>query len=263
MQTVLTESSGTNGRENNTNHHPIRTLLLFIPLLVGCALIIAGCIPACGSSRGAQHYVVQPGDTLARIAGANDTTVGDLVELNEDAYPSLAANPDAIEVGWELKLPSGGRNRKVVLPAGDRTNRTPSPGPSKGSTPLDQGAFEAEIVRLVNEERARAGLAPLAADPGLMEFARWRSEDMVARNYFGHSDPETGETISHRVRAAENVTKLLATTALNDRNARRAVANWMKSDGHRASILRAEAHRTGVGIAVGQNFIIVTQVFTR
>jgi uncharacterized protein YkwD len=263
MQTVVRQSSGTNGRENNTKHHPIRTLLLFIPLLAGCALIIAGCIPACGSSRRARLYVVQPGDTLAKIAGANATTVGDLVELNEDEYPSLAHNPDAIEVGWELKLPSGGRNRKVVLPAGVRVSETPSPGSSTGSAPLDRDAFEAETIRLVDEERARAGLAPLEMDPGLMEFARWRSEDMVARHYFGHSDPETGEIISHRVRAAENVTKLLATTALNDRNARRAVANWMKSDGHRANILRAEAHRTGVGIAVGQNFIIVTQVFTR
>ena len=263
MQTALRTTLRTRDQEGSVNRSPIRPPLASVALLVGCALIIAGCIPACGGSRSPGIHVVKPGDTLAKIAGVYGTPVGDLVELNEDAYPSLTTHPDAIQVGWQIKLSGDGRDGEVVLPVGGRASKAPSSGSSTGPETLDRDAFEAEIVRLVNEERAGAGLAPLEIDSGLMAFARWRSEDMIARNYFGHSDPETGETLPHRVGGAENVTKLLATTTLSDKSARRAVANWMKSDAHRANTLKAEARKTGVGIAVGQSFIIVTQVLTR
>lgn len=49
---------------------------------------------------------VQPGDTLARLAFENDTTVDDLVAANVDRYPSLRDQPDALEVGWLLSLPA-------------------------------------------------------------------------------------------------------------------------------------------------------------
>jgi uncharacterized protein YkwD len=222
--------------------------------LIAVASLLAGCAVALAS---APAYTVQPGDTLAEIASAHDTTVDRLVELNRGTYPSLATDPGAIETGWKLKVPSGGAGIQVTA------RKSPSLGTAPTAVPLDRDAFEMEVVRLVNEERTRAGLAPLQIEPGLMQFARERSEDMVARNYLDHRDPQTGETVAHRIQAAENVTKLLATTLLSDRNAQRACANWMNSEGHRANITKPDARKTGVGIALGANYVIVTQVFVR
>jgi LysM repeat protein len=53
-------------------------------------------------------YTVKAGDTLGEIAQANNTTIAEIVALNQGTYPSLKTNPDKIEVGWVLKLaPSG------------------------------------------------------------------------------------------------------------------------------------------------------------
>jgi peptidoglycan/xylan/chitin deacetylase (PgdA/CDA1 family) len=47
-------------------------------------------------------YIVQRGDGLAAVARAFGTTVAQLVAWNVDRYPSLAADENLIEPGWEL-----------------------------------------------------------------------------------------------------------------------------------------------------------------
>jgi len=219
-------------------------------ILIAFALLVTGCAIASASAR---TYTVQPGDTLAKIASAHDTTIDRLVELNQETYPSLATNPGAIEVGWKLEVPGSSGGIQVTV------KKTPSLGSGPTATPMDQDAFEMEVVRLVNEERIKAGLAPLEVDPGLMQFARERSEDMVERSYFSHRDPVTGADLTPG--AGENVTKLLATNMFTDQSARRALSNWTRSTDHRANILSNISTKTGVGVAVGDTYVIVTQIF--
>jgi nucleoid-associated protein YgaU len=52
------------------------------------------------AEEGFERYVVQRGDTLAAIAVRFETTVDALVTLNE------LADPNAIEVGQELRVPA-------------------------------------------------------------------------------------------------------------------------------------------------------------
>ena len=56
----------------------------------------------------------------------------------------------------------------------------------------DVAAAELFCVDLINAQRTALGLAPLVADPGLMDIANSRVADMVARGYTGHNDPVTG-----------------------------------------------------------------------
>lgn len=49
-------------------------------------------------------YTVLPGDNLSTIAARTGTTVAELVALNQGTFPSLAHNPNVIEIGWELRL---------------------------------------------------------------------------------------------------------------------------------------------------------------
>lgn len=74
-------------------------------------------------------YIVLPGDNLSTIAFKTGTTVAHLVALNQGSYPSLAHNPDMIEVGWKLRLtgaaqaspkaPANPPQRVYVVQSGD------------------------------------------------------------------------------------------------------------------------------------------------
>jgi uncharacterized protein YkwD/uncharacterized membrane protein required for colicin V production len=121
--------------------------------------------------------------------------------------------------------------------------------------------LEAEMLELINGERVKAGLAPLAADPALTEVARAHSADMLARKYFGHNTPE-GATPFDRIDAAgvpyrtagENLA-LAPTLSL-------AHTGLMNSPGHRENILRPEFGRVGIGILdAGLRGLMITQNF--
>ena len=203
-------------------------LVIFAVLVTGCAMV----------SASTQTHTVQPGDTLAQIAAAHDTTVDRLVELNKETYPSLATDPGDIEVGWKLEVPGSGAGIQVTV------KKTPSLGSGSAATPMDRDAFEMEVVHLVNEERIKAGLAPLEVDPGLMQFARERSEDMVKRGYFSHYDPTTGEPPAQQWSARENISRF-STSWNNEHLAQNLVDGLMNSDGHRANIMsKLDLHST-------------------
>lgn len=91
-------------------------------------------------------------------------------------------------------------------------------------------ATESAIVDRTNAARARRGLPPLVADASLMAGAR-RQASWMARN----------RSLSHGQGVTENI-------AMGQSSADEAVADWMRSDGHRANILGSHG-RIGVGVA--------------
>ena len=133
--------------------------------------------------------------------------------------------------------------------------------PYRVARPVPRSDLEARMLDLVNQERARAGLRPLAPDPELREVARSHSIDMFARGYFAHDTPE-GRDPFDRIRAAnvpfltagENLalapTLMVAHTGL------------MNSPGHRRNILAPNFGRVGIGIMDGGiRGLMVTQNF--
>lgn len=126
---------------------------------------------------------------------------------------------------------------------------------------VDEGVSsnEKEVVRLVNEIRAKNGLNPLTEDWELSRVARYKSQDMKNNNYFSHTSPTYGSPfnmmksfgISYKT-AAENIAKGQATP--------QAVVNaWMNSAGHRANILNSSYTKIGVGYVRSGNYW--TQMF--
>ena len=100
-------------------------------------------------------------------------------------------------------------------------------------------AMEEEVVRLVNEERAKYGLQPLQIREDLMQSARAKSEDMATRNYFAHIDPD-GYSMAEDLKVAENCHAGNSTPG-------GAVSSWLDSEGHRANILNPDYKYIGVG----------------
>ena len=121
--------------------------------------------------------------------------------------------------------------------------------------------LEKQMLDLVNQERQKAGLNALAADPELTEVARRHSADMFARGYFAHDTPE-GLTPFDRMRAA-NVRFLTAGENLAlAPTLSVAHTGLMNSPGHRANILRKEFGRLGIGIMDGgMRGLMVSQEF--
>ena len=160
------------------------------------------------------HTVVK-GDSLWRIAKKYEVGLSEIKAAN----PTIK-NYDLIYPGQKINIPT---TSDAVL------------------------SYEKEVVRLVNEIRAKNGLKALTYDWELSRVARYKSEDMRSNRYFSHTSPTYGSPfqmmksfgISYRS-AGENIAKGYATPE--------AVVNgWMNSSGHRANILSASFTHIGVG----------------
>lgn len=124
-----------------------------------------------------------------------------------------------------------------------------------------QPALEQQMQELVNQERAKEGLAPLRADPELTEVARAHSRDMLARGYFSHSSPE-GKDAFGRMRDARVAYLAAGENLAHAPTLAQAHQGLMNSPGHRANILRPAFGRVGIGIVdAGRHGLMATQNF--
>ena len=111
------------------------------------------------------------------------------------------------------------------------------------------------LVSLTNRARANAGLRSLKVDATLSSVARWRSKDMITRDYFSHTIPGYGKVWDklHAIGycytvAGENIgwntyPDDTATAAIQDM--------FMGSPGHRANILGKAWDVVGIGAYKG------------
>lgn len=189
--------------------------------------VLAGSLMIPTAHAAALSHTVASGDTMWKLAVKYEVGTSEIIAANPQV-----SNPDLIYPGQVLQIPQ-----------------------------LDQSvlAFEAEVVRLVNEIRQQNGLQPLTANWELSRVARYKSQDMVDNRYFSHTSPTYGTPfqmiqafgLSYRT-AGENIAYGYSTP--------QAVVNgWMNSSGHRANILNASYTQIGVGyVAQGHYW---TQMF--
>jgi uncharacterized protein YkwD len=138
-------------------------------------------------------------------------------------------------------------SRPAPVPA--RTARTSAPanGGAAAHEDVHMSAMAAEVTRLVNADRARAGCAPLEWDGRAAAAAQAHSEDMAMRHYFDHTSPE-GRTAVDRLRAGGGTFRALAENiAVGQQSAQEVVRGWLDSPGHRHNIENCRYTRTGVG----------------
>ena len=111
-------------------------------------------------------------------------------------------------------------------------------------------AEQAQVVALVNQERAAAGLAPLAVNETLGDEAQTYADDMAKANFFSHNGPD-GSDVTVRAEAAGYTTWtfLAENLAAGQQTPDRVVQAWMSSPTHRANILAPDATEVGLGHA--------------
>lgn len=179
-------------------------------------------------------------------------------------------------------LPPGTPSPTAFSPMGPSPRpRTSSQGPDRVATlaaqlmdvsladpAADMTSIADALLVEVNERRIDAGLAPLKATAELTKIAQLRAEDMVGRDYFGHTDPVTGAALVEPLiksagftgRVAENI---YATNASRSTLVDQVITAWFDSPSHRASLLDPELRFTGVGLAGDGSWWKICQVFAQ
>ncbi|MEU5159264.1 CAP domain-containing protein [Streptomyces sp. NPDC020875] len=138
--------------------------------------------------------------------------------------------------------------------------KSKAPERKRTAATTTESAMEAEVLELVNQERAKAGCAPLRYDAGLAKLAGNFSSDMAGRGFFDHTDPD-GDTPWDRAEQA-GVKNLAAENIARGQGDAAAVMDaWMKSEGHRANILNCDYKTLGVGVHLGDGGPWWTQNF--
>ncbi len=200
----------------------------FAALSAFIAMLLLLSLQVCAQTR---TYTVKSGDSMWKIAVKYQVGLSELIQQN----PQIK-NPGLIYPGQKITIPDLG----------------------------DVKSQESEVVRLVNNERTKRGLAPLAENWQLSRVARYKSQDMINKGYFGHTSPTYGsfsrmiDSFGIRYSAAgENI-------AYGQRTPREVMTDWMNSTGHRNNILSPLYTHIGVGLAKNKNGVCYwTQMFIK
>jgi uncharacterized protein YkwD len=127
--------------------------------------------------------------------------------------------------------------------------------PAAVSASVASDAAESALIRLINQDRADAGLVPYRSYGLLNSIAYKRSYDMATKHYFSHRQPD-GRTAFDMIDAS-GITWYVAAEDIawnnyGDYQGSAIMANnqWMGSSAHRAAILSTSYNYVGVGLSV-------------
>ena len=116
-------------------------------------------------------------------------------------------------------------------------------------------ASERQLLALTNQARSSAGRKTLRWDGALASIARWRSKDMIQRDYFSHNIPGGGMVFDEMTArgycykvAGENIGW---NTYPDDAATSQIQQMFMNSPGHRSNILGRDWDRIGIGAYKG------------
>jgi uncharacterized protein YkwD len=133
-----------------------------------------------------------------------------------------------------------------------------APGGSVAGTPsVDEAtlsAAETAMVAALNADRTSLGLVAVRVDPRLMAIARARSDDMAAKGYFSHTQPDGRNVFD--ILTAQHITWYNAGEIIAwnnypmDSTVSAANRQWMGSPGHKAIIVSSDYNYVGVGLAI-------------
>jgi uncharacterized protein YkwD len=201
-----------------------------------------------------------PGPTLEEILKAADT----LTRFAEYVKGVTAVPPSPTPVPPAPAPPQA--PPPPPPPPAPTPTPAPPPAPREGRVYEDTGyydyGFESEVMSLVNAERARRGLAPLAIEPRLEQAAMGYAKVLADNAWFSHTGPD-GSTLVSRIEAAGfpftvQVGEVLAWGS-NGWPPADLVQMWMESPAHYEQIMSGVYVRAGVGCYFTQEATLVVR----
>lgn len=125
----------------------------------------------------------------------------------------------------------------------------------------DSSAYVDEVIRLVNVERANAGLSPLAKNGSICQAAGTRAGETAVS--FSHTRPDGRDCFTILEEMGIFYTSCGENIAAGHRTPEEVVQGWMNSPGHRANILNERFEEIGVGVAEVNGTLYWVQLFIR
>ena len=241
--------------------------------VIAAAVLLSGSVMSAGAASNAGN-----GESCKRVYVVNSCKSGNCQNLRE-FLKTNGIDLDRILKQYGAKQDascSGGNCAPTVQPTQPVTQAPTQPATQPASQPVTQPsvapsvpasqatsaynkAYENEVVRLVNLERAKYGLAALKVNDLAVKGAEIRAKEITG--LFSHTRPngtscftvckELG--ISYRS-AGENI-------AYGQRTPQQVVNGWMNSEGHRKNILSASFTSIGVGCYRQGNTLYWSQLF--
>ena len=219
---------------------------------------VAAAVAALVAGGAAVHLLTGPEEDESSRATAAAPADPTAEKTTKSASPAAKPSPSKSKDKTEKKKAKPKDEKKDEKKARATKKPKPSPKPTKAAprpepkpeapAPEAPSGAAAQVVSLVNAERAKAGCGPVRANSKLDTAATKHSADMDARDYFDHTSPD-GTDPGDRITAAgyrwstygENIARGQQTPAA-------VMDSWMNSSGHRANILNCDFKELGVGI---------------
>ncbi|MFF7178721.1 sigma-70 family RNA polymerase sigma factor [Streptomyces sp. NPDC008121] len=188
-----------------------------------------------------------PGAALPPALDPTTSSPSATLPASKSATPSPSKSPSASASPSAKATPS-----KAPAPRTSSPASRPDPEPTRTRARTPAGArpdsTAQQVIDIVNTERSKAGCGPLTGNALLDQAAQRHSEDMAARDYFDHTNPD-GDGPGERVTATGyRWTTYGENIAMGQRDAAQVMESWMNSPGHRANILNCSFKEIGVGI---------------
>lgn len=212
------------------------------------AAIITMSILATGAAipAHAQHCDVRKGDSMWRIAQRYNVLFKDVLELNKHIHK----NPHLIHPRDEVELPDGSTGTST-----DQASTGDSAGTGSAERSSEEQISTAEmILKLVNQERSKAGVPALTLSEELTDIANTKAKDMADKNYFSHQSPTYGSPFDMLKHFGVSFSYAGENIAAGQKSAQEVMQSWMNSSGHKANILNKNYTQLGVGYYEGGQY---------
>ncbi|MEU1161911.1 CAP domain-containing protein, partial [Streptomyces sp. NPDC005921] len=222
--------SGGGHRRRKKGGRPVATGLLGVSaaVAIGTVAVATGVVPGLenyklggsNSTTGGERVQADgaPSNTAAEQGGTSgsaesrDTGSSTSRDTQRAGSPTRSASASASDSASASASPTPTKTatekpKTSATPSEEPTvtpSKTATKAPVKTAAPIttsQEAVVEAEVLKLVNEERAKVGCSALSANSSLTKLAEAFSDDMAARDFFDHTDPD-GKTPWDRAAAA-------------------------------------------------------------
>jgi hypothetical protein len=144
--------------------------------------------------------------------------------------------------------------REIPALAGKVGRQIATPPPLIAEVRLPESFLtQAGVIKFTNIQRAKQGLPALRENPELNESSLIKTQDMLAKQYFGHISPQGQGVGDLAERTGYEFIALGENLALGDfENDEKLVQGWYESQGHRENILNPQYQEIGVAVLKGE-----------
>lgn len=216
------------------------TLLMLLVMAVPTQVFAAESNESCPTDINGNNFTEIYNQFMKQFDGSNLTG-----KLNQQppqaAQPAKAPAAPAKAPAAPTAAPAApaAETAKPAAPAANTTTAAPASA--------NYGSYEQQVVNLVNQERAAAGLPALKVNTELAAMAEKKAEDLRDNHYFDHTSPVYGSPFDMMRQFGISYTAAGENIAKGQRTPAEVMNGWMNSPGHRANILNSSFTEIGVG----------------